>query len=291
MQIITDPAEMQAIAENFRLQRQRIGVVMTMGALHDGHLSLVRLAQKKAGIVIMTIFVNPTQFGPGEDFERYPRPFEQDAALARSAGVDYLFAPAPEQMYPEGYSTSIDPGPMASRFEGSFRPGHFSGVATVVVKLLNITRPHLAVFGEKDAQQLSVIRRAVRDLNIGTIIEGAPISRESDGLATSSRNIYLSADEREHATVLYHAILHAQEETEKGRRDLGAIAGEAESIIDSVPGTKRDYLCFVDEDTFETAETAIPGKAYRFIMAVRVGSTRLIDNWRFVCGKGMMNAE
>ncbi|MCE1273327.1 MAG: pantoate--beta-alanine ligase [Chlorobiales bacterium] len=289
MQIITDPAEMQAIAENFRLQRQRIGVVMTMGALHDGHLSLVRLAQKKAGIVIMTIFVNPTQFGPGEDFERYPRPFEQDAALARSAGVDYLFAPAPEQMYPEGYSTSIDPGPMANRVEGSFRPGHFRGVATVVIKLLNITRPHLAVFGEKDAQQLSVIRRVVRDLNIGTIIEGAPISRENDGLATSSRNIYLSADEREHATVLYHAIQHAQQETVKGRRDLGAIAGEAESIIDSVPGTKRDYLCFVDEDTFETAETAIPEKAYRFIMAIRVGSTRLIDNWRYVCGGG--NAE
>ena len=169
MQIITDPAEMQAIAEKLRLQHQYIGVVMTMGALHEGHLSLVKLAREKAGTVIMTLFVNPTQFGPDEDFHRYPRPFEQDAALARSAGVDYLFAPSTEAMYPEGYSTSIDPGPIATRFEGASRPGHFSGMATVVVKLLGITRPHLAIFGEKDAQQLTIIRRVVADLDIAVV--------------------------------------------------------------------------------------------------------------------------
>jgi pantoate--beta-alanine ligase len=285
MQIITDPAEMQAIAENFRLQRQFIGVVMTMGALHEGHLSLVRLAKQHAGIVLMTIFVNPTQFGPGEDYERYPRPFEQDAALARAAGVDYLFAPAPEQMYPEGFRSSIDPGPIACSFEGSFRPGHFSGVATIVVKLLNITRPHLAVFGEKDAQQLAVIRRVVNDLNIATAIIGAPIAREPDGLAGSSRNIYLSPDDREHAAVLHRAIMHAGMETSKGRRDLDAIAGEAEAMLRTIPGTQMDYLCFVDDDTFEPAATALPAKAYRLIMAVRFGSTRLLDNWRFVCGE------
>ena len=285
MQIITDPAEMQAIAENLRLQRQLIGVVMTMGALHDGHLSLVRLAQKKAGIVIMTIFVNPLQFGPGEDFDRYPRPFEQDAAHARAAGVDYLFAPEPSLMYPEGFRCTIDPGPMAERFEGSARPGHFRGVATVVLKLLNITRAHIAVFGEKDAQQLAIIRRVVSDLNIGTKIEAAPIARESDGLATSSRNIYLSSEEREQATVLYRAIHHAGEETGRGRQDLAAIAQEALAIVASVPGAKPDYLCFVDDDTFDPADNAVPGKAYRLVMAVRIGKTRLIDNWRYVCGE------
>ncbi len=285
MRIITEPTEMQSIAESLRLQHQFIGVVMTMGALHEGHLSLVRLAKKKAGIVIMTVFVNPTQFGPDEDFERYPRPFEQDSALARSAGVDYLFAPSAEQMYPEGFSTSIDPGPMAGSFEGRLRPGHFNGVATVVVKLLGITRPHFAVFGEKDAQQVAVIRRVVADLNIGTVIEGAPIAREGDGLATSSRNIYLSFEERQQATALFRAIRHAQQETESGRNDLAAIAKEAESIVHAESAARTDYLCFVEEDTFEPAADAIPGKAYRLIMAVRLGSTRLIDNWKYVCGE------
>ncbi|NTV01699.1 MAG: pantoate--beta-alanine ligase [Chlorobiaceae bacterium] len=283
MQIITDPAEMQAIAENLRLQRQLIGVVMTMGALHDGHLSLVRLAQKRAGTVIMTLFVNPLQFGPDEDFERYPRPFEQDAALARSAGVDYLFAPEPGLMYPEEFRCTVDPGPMAGRFEGSARPGHFRGVATVVLKLLNITKAHVAFFGEKDAQQLAIIRRIAADMNIDTRIEAAPIAREPDGLATSSRNIYLSPEEREHAAALYRAIRHAEAETGRGRRDLAAIAKEGLAIVSSAPGAKPDYLCFVDDDTFEPADEAAPGKAYRLVMAVRIGTTRLIDNWRYMC--------
>jgi pantoate--beta-alanine ligase len=283
MQIINDPAEMQKIAEKLRLQHQYIGVVMTMGALHEGHLSLVKMAREKAGTVIMTIFVNPTQFAPGEDFHRYPRPFEQDAALARSAGVDYLFAPAVEAMYPEGNSTTIDPGPIATRFEGESRPGHFSGVATVVVKLLGITRPHLAVFGEKDAQQITIIRRVVADLNIAVTILGAPVTRESDGLATSSRNIYLSSDERQQAAVLYRAIEYAKTEIDKGRAELEAIAAEAEALVRSEPDAKPDYLSFVDEATFEPATEAVSGKAYRLVMAVRIGATRLIDNWRFEC--------
>jgi pantoate--beta-alanine ligase len=283
MQIINDPAEMQKIAEKLRLQHQYIGVVMTMGALHDGHLNLVKLARERAGTVIMTIFVNPTQFGPNEDFHRYPRPFEQDAALARSAGVDYLFAPTAEQMYPEEFMTKIDPGAMATRFEGACRPGHFSGVATVVVKLLGITRPHIAIFGEKDAQQLSVIRRVVTDLNISTKIIGAPITRESDGLATSSRNIYLSSEERRQAAVLHRAIRHADKEIGNGRKNLDAIATEAEALVRSEPDAVPDYLYFVDDDTFEPAEEALPGRAYRLIMAVRIGKTRLIDNWRFQC--------
>jgi pantoate--beta-alanine ligase len=283
MQIINDPAEMQKIAEKLRLQHQYIGVVMTMGALHEGHLSLVKLAKAHAGTVIMTIFVNPTQFGPNEDFHRYPRPFEQDAALARSAGIDYLFAPSVEAMYPDGYSTSIDPGPIATRFEGASRPGHFSGVATVVVKLLGITRPHLAVFGEKDAQQLTVIRRVVADLNIAVTILGAPVTRESDGLATSSRNIYLSSDERQQATVLYRAIQYAKAEIDKGRADLEAIATEADALVRSEPDAAPDYICFVDNATFEPVTQAVPGKACRLVMAVRIGKTRLIDNWRFEC--------
>ena len=281
MQIINDPAEMQKIAEKLRLQHQYIGVVMTMGALHEGHLNLVKLAKAHAGTVIMTIFVNPTQFGPNEDFHRYPRPFEQDAALARSAGVDYLFAPSVEAMYPEGYSTTIDPGPIATRFEGASRPGHFSGVATVVVKLLGITRPHLAVFGEKDAQQITIIRRVVADLNIAVTILGAPVTRESDGLATSSRNIYLSSDERQQAAVLYRAIEHAKAEIGKGRADLEAIAAEAEALVRTEPDAAPDYLCFVDEATFEPLTQATPGKPCRLVMAVRIGATRLIDNWRF----------
>lgn len=281
MQIITDPAEMQAIAEAMRLRHQYIGVVMTMGALHEGHLSLVRMAKEKAGTVIMTIFVNPKQFGPDEDFHRYPRPFEQDAALARSAGVDYLFAPSVEAMYPAGFMTTVDPGHIATRFEGASRPGHFSGVATVVVKLLGITRPHFAVFGEKDAQQLTIIRRVVADLNIGTSILGVPVARESDGLATSSRNIYLSAEERRQASVLYRAISHAEAAIASGRTDLEVIAAEAESLVRTEPDAEPDYLCFVDDDTFETAATVVPGRAYRLVMAVRIGSTRLIDNMRF----------
>jgi len=287
MQIITEPEQMHSIAETLRLQHQLIGVVMTMGALHEGHLGLVELARKKAGTVIMTIFVNPTQFGPNEDFHRYPRPFEKDAALARSAGVDYLFAPTPELMYPEGFSSIIDPGTIAERFEGSVRHGHFRGVATVVVKLLNITKPHLAIFGEKDAQQLAVIRRVTRDLNIGTTIVAAPTAREGDGLAISSRNIYLSSSERKNASILYRGICHAQHETQRGRRDLETIALETEELILSVPGMVVDYVCFVDEDTFETAVNAVEGKNYRLILAVRNGTTRLIDNWRYACPQGL----
>jgi pantoate--beta-alanine ligase len=283
MQIITEPDRMQSISETLRLQHQRIGVVMTMGALHEGHLNLVKLAQQRTGTVILTIFVNPTQFGPDEDFHRYPRPFEKDAALAKASGVDYLFAPTPELMYPVNCRTSIDPGPIAGEFEGRSRPGHFSGVATVVVKLLNITRPHIAVFGEKDAQQLAVIRRVAGDLNIGTEIVEAPIAREEDGLAISSRNIYLSSEERQRATVLFRGIRHAEQQTGMGRRDLDVIAREVEQLILSVTGSRADYVSFVGADTLEAAETAVPGNVYRLLLAAYIGTTRLIDNWKYVC--------
>ncbi|ACD89687.1 MAG: pantoate--beta-alanine ligase [Chlorobium limicola] len=281
MQIITEPCQMQAVVEKLRLNRQLIGVVMTMGALHEGHLSLIKQARSLAGTVILTIFVNPKQFGPDEDFHRYPRPFELDASHAKAAGVDYLFAPSPEAIYPEGFQTTVQTGAVAEGLEGMKRPGHFNGVATVVTKLLLITKPHIALFGEKDAQQLAVINRLVRDLNLDVRIIGAPIVREENGLAVSSRNIYLSKEQRESATVLFRGILHAEKELAAGRTDLAGIAGEIERMIAGEPECRPDYVCFVHDNDFMTAETAEPAGEYRLLIAAYAGTVRLIDNRRF----------
>ncbi len=278
MQIITEPAEMQAIAEKLRLNRQLIGVVMTMGALHEGHLALVKLAQKSAGTVILTIFVNPRQFGPTEDLHSYPRPFEQDVALAKSAGVDYLFAPELCTIYPEHFQTAVQCGSLGDRFEGRQRPGHFNGVATVVTKLFNITKPHKAIFGEKDAQQLAIIRQLVADLNLNIAIVGAPVVREENGLAVSSRNIYLSSQERSTAGVLYQGLCHAEKRIGGREKNLLTIAKEVEEMISSTPGCRTDYVSFVDEERFELTETAEEGKEYRLLIAAYSGSIRLIDN-------------
>jgi len=278
MQIITDPGQMQAIAEKLRLSRQCIGVVMTMGALHEGHLSLVKLAKQTAGTIIFTIFVNPIQFGQNEDLHKYPRPFEKDASLAKAAGVDYLFAPEADSIYPENYQTTVECSTLAERFEGELRPGHFKGVATIVTKLFHITKPHIAVFGEKDAQQLAVIRRLVIDLNLDIKIIGAPIVREDNGLAVSSRNIYLSSQERSAATVLYKGICHASKRIAEKEKDLHAIASEIEQMIQSTQGCRPDYVCFVDDETFEPVETAETGREYRLLLAMYSGTVRLIDN-------------
>lgn len=282
MQIVTDPAEMQVIADKLRSGRQLIGVVMTMGALHEGHLSLVNLAREHAGTIIMTLFVNPSQFGPGEDFQRYPRPFEKDAAMARSAGVDYLFAPTAEAMYPEGFQTTVSCSGITGRFEGERRPGHFDGVATIVSKLLNITRPHIAVFGEKDAQQLALIRRMNRDLDMGVRIIAAPTVRENDGLAVSSRNIYLSGDERKEAPAIHRAIVHAGGMLAAGKKDLKAVAAEAGRMITEETRFKLEYAAFVDEESFEPAETAMKGREYRLLIAAAAERIRLIDNQKFL---------
>ncbi|TLU87476.1 MAG: pantoate--beta-alanine ligase [Chlorobium sp.] len=281
MQIITDPVQMQDVANKLRLNRQRIGVVMTMGALHEGHLSLVKLARESAGTVIFTIFVNPRQFGPAEDLHRYPRPFEKDVALAKSAGVDYLFAPDVESIYPELFQTTLSCGALAERFEGVLRPGHFNGVATIVTKLFNITKPHTAIFGEKDAQQLAIIRRLVSDLNMDISIVAAPIVREENGLAVSSRNIYLSSQQHSTAGILYQGICHAEKRLAAQEKNLGTIAAEIEAMIISAPGCRPEYVSFVDEATFEPAETAEAAKEYRLLLAVSIGSVRLIDNGKF----------
>lgn len=278
MQIINDPVQMQKTAESLRLKHQFIAVVMTMGALHAGHLSLIRLAKQKAGTVILTIFVNPKQFGPDEDFHRYPRPFEKDAAMAKAAGVDYLFAPDAELMYFEGFQTQVSTGNIASCFEGSQRPGYFNGMATVVLKLMLISKAHLAVFGEKDAQQLAVIKRMVKDFNIDVKILGAPIIREDDGLATSSRNIYLSSEERKQATVLYRGICRAKELAEQKVTDTEKIIEDVSSVIESAPAAKIDYASIVDVKTFSKADMLKTGNEYLLLLAVWIGSTRLIDN-------------
>jgi len=282
MQIITEPRQMQLITEKLRLNRQLVGVVMTMGALHEGHLSLVKLAQESAGTVILTIFVNPRQFGANEDLHRYPRPFEQDAALARAAGVDYLFAPETGSIYPENFQTTVQCCALAERFEGVPRPGHFNGVATVVTKLFNITKPHVAIFGEKDAQQLAIIRKLVTDLNLDVNIIGAPIVREENGLAVSSRNIYLTSEEHRAAATLFRGILHGEKRIAEGETQLHAIAGEIREMIALTPGLRTDYVEFVDEGNFETAETAEKGKEYRLLLAAYAGNVRLIDNGRII---------
>lgn len=280
MQIINNPAEMQKTAESLRLKHQFIAVVMTMGALHEGHLSLIKLAKEKAGTVILTIFVNPRQFGPEEDFHRYPRPFEKDAAMAKAAGVDYLFAPDTALMYAEDSQTQVSTGDIASRFEGAARPGHFNGMATVVLKLMLISKAHLAVFGEKDAQQLAVIKRMVQDLNIDITIVSAPIVREPDGLATSSRNIYLSSEERKQATVLYKSICRAAELVKQQIADSEKIIQEVTSVIESAPDAKIDYASIVDSVSFTETGLLKTGVDYFLVLAVKIGRTRLIDNGR-----------
>lgn len=282
MQIINKVAEMQATSESLRLKEKRIAVVPTMGALHEGHLSLVKLAKANADVVIMTIFVNPLQFGPNEDLSKYPRPFERDAAMAEKEGVDYLFHPTPDELYGKNFQTYVGVETVSQGFEGAIRPGHFRGVATIVTKLFNITKPHCAVFGEKDAQQLAVIKRMVRDLNMDIPIIPAPIVRESDGLALSSRNIYLNPDERSQATVLYKAIQVASQKIKSGARSTEGLVSHLSSyIVETSPLAKIDYIAIVDADSFEPIEKLEKESEYLLLLTVKFGNTRLLDNWLF----------
>jgi len=252
------------LAELRRTLPGRVGVVMTMGALHDGHAALMRAAAGLADSVLVTVFVNPLQFGAGEDLDRYPRTFDADLQMCEREGVAVVFAPGVDVVYPYGEpAVRVSAGPLGDRFEGAHRPGHFDGVLTVVAKLLNLTRPDVAVFGEKDAQQLALIRQLVRDLDFGVEIVGVPTVREPDGLAMSSRNAYLSADERAAALVLHRAL---------STGDLGA----ARAMLDAEPAVTVDYVALVDEETWmDPSESTDFG---RLLVAARVGKTRLIDN-------------
>jgi pantoate--beta-alanine ligase len=260
----------------WRKAGERIGFVPTMGALHEGHLSLVRLAREHAGRVVASVFVNPTQFGPGEDFERYPRQPEKDAEMLAGAGCDLLFLPDVETLYPPGHSAFVDLAVPAEGLEGAFRPGHFRGVATVVCGLLNLVQPDVAVFGQKDGQQLAVVRRLVRDLHLPVEIVGAPTIREPDGLAMSSRNAYLSLEERRAATVLHRALATAERAIREGERRGDEVRRSMLSVLGGEPLARVEYAEVVDAETFRPVETL--GGRVVLPLSVRIGSTRLIDN-------------
>jgi len=253
------------------------GLVPTMGALHEGHLSLVRRARRENDRVAVSIFVNPTQFAPGGDFDKYPRPLERDLALLRAEGVDLVFAPPIQEIYPAGYQTYVTVEEVTKPLEGAMRPGHFRGVATVVAKLFNIFQPDRAYFGQKDAQQVVVIKQLVRDLNFPVEIIVGETQREPDGLAMSSRNIYLSPDERQAAVVLYRALLVAQALWEKGERDGEKLRAAMRGVLSQEPRAQVEYVSAADPETLQELDRAEP--RVLLSLAVRIGATRLIDNF------------
>ncbi len=276
MEIVNHPRDMQAASLAWRQQHQTIALVPTMGYFHEGHLSLMRYARERGDRLVVSLFVNPTQFGPSEDLDRYPRDLERDAALAREVGVDVLYTPTAGQMYPEGYQTYVSVEDVSQGLCGASRPGHFRGVATVVLKLFNQVLPHLAVFGEKDYQQLVVIKRMVADLDVPVEVEGRPIVRETDGLALSSRNTYLSREERQAALCLFQALTRARDMAASGENQADNILSSVKQTITSTPDTRLDYAVLVDPDTLQSVDT-IRGSA-RLAVAAWVGDTRLIDN-------------
>jgi len=248
-----------------------------MGAFHQGHVSLMRRARDERDGVVVSIFVNPLQFGPGEDFTKYPRDEDRDLAMAKELGVDVVFAPSVEEMYPAGHpEVTVDPGPIGERLEGARRPSHFRGVATVVAKLFDVVGPSTAYFGEKDAQQLAIIRRMVRDLSLPVEVVGCPTVREPDGVAMSSRNAYLTPEQREAAGCLFLALSEAAEMARGGERDAATLVAAMAREIGATPEARLDDAAVVDEETFEEVGT-IAGPA-RALVAARFGDTRLIDN-------------
>jgi pantoate--beta-alanine ligase len=275
VQSIRDIGQLVSALVALRAGGHRVALVPTMGALHAGHLALIEEAKRQADRVVATIFVNPLQFGESEDLDRYPRREKEDAKALEQAGCDLLWMPTPEQMYPAGFSTNVSVAGLSRRWEGEVRPGHFDGVATVVTKLLNAVRPDVAVFGEKDFQQLAIIRRLALDLSLGVEIVGLPIVRDCDGLALSSRNAYLSDDERVRAVTLPKALHAAADQIEDGKPVNGAIE-EARQALDDAGFAPVDYVALVDETTLEPLRSA--AGRMRMIAAATIGTTRLIDN-------------
>jgi pantoate--beta-alanine ligase len=275
-QVFNNVAELRRAIAAVRARGGRVGLVPTMGALHEGHLSLVRASKAECGFTVVSIYVNPTQFGPKEDLARYPRTLPADLAALATCDAEAVFVPANEEMYPPGFDTWVEVGQVARPLEGQCRSGHFRGVATVVLKLLNIVGPDVAYFGQKDYQQAQVIRRMAADLNVPCEIRVCPIVRESDGLAMSSRNRYLSAEARRDALVLWESLSLAAELVRAGQRSAATIAARMSERIQRVPGAVIDYVALVEPQTLEpVAEIAGPTLA---ALAVRIGPTRLIDN-------------
>ena len=276
MTVVDRPEELSRILETLRADGHSVGLVPTMGALHAGHRRLIQRAVQECDRVAVTIFVNPTQFGPNEDYSRYPRSFDNDCALAAANGAHVVFAPTVEEIYPAGTATLVEVEGLSSRLDGLSRPGHFRGVATVVAKLLIAAEPDRAFFGQKDAAQVSLIRRMVTDLRIGTEIVVCPIVREPDGLALSSRNAYLSPTERAQALVLNRAIRNVESLFAAGERRAATLVATTRSIFAAEPQVRIDYIELVDWSTLDPLESAAPGAL--FAVAAYVGSTRLIDN-------------
>jgi pantoate--beta-alanine ligase len=267
---------MKEHARQARAENRIVGLIPTMGALHEGHLALVKRAKQECSEVITSIFVNPKQFGPKEDLAKYPRTFEADAEKLAAAGVSAIFAPEPTDVYPNGFRSYVTVEGLSERLEGRSRPGHFRGVATVVLKLLEIVQPHFAYFGRKDAQQVRIISQMARDLNLDTEIVVCPIIREADGLALSSRNTYLAPDERKAATVLHRALIAASDELAAGTRDALQLQTVLRKVLEAEPLAAVDYAEIVDADTFEPVVRV--SRACYIVLAVFLGKTRLIDN-------------
>jgi pantoate--beta-alanine ligase len=277
MRIVKTIEEMRTICRELRGEDRVVGFVPTMGALHDGHLSLVRHARAECGIVATSIFVNPLQFAPGEDFAQYPRAFDQDCKLLEAEEVDVLFAPGAEEMYPEQRATTVTVAGVGDRLDGASRPGHFTGVATIVAKLFHVVRPERAYFGQKDAAQLAVLRQMVRDLNFDVQLVGCAIVRDTDGLALSSRNKYLTAEERTDALVLHRALLQMEQMVAGGERKSGALIQGGTEILQAVASVRVDYVAIVDANTL--LPVASIEKGTLVAVAAYVGKTRLIDNF------------
>ncbi|MFP3253540.1 MAG: pantoate--beta-alanine ligase [Hydrogenobaculum sp.] len=273
MDVCKDIDCVRVFIKSIKQQFKTIGFVPTMGYLHEGHMSLVKASKNMCDITVVSIFVNPKQFGPKEDYNKYPRNLERDLKLLEEAKIDMVFIPDVETIYPEGFSTTINIGPLADILEGTFRPGHFDGVCTVVTKLFNIVKPDKAFFGEKDYQQLKIIQKLVKDLNLDIEIVPIPTKREEDGLAMSSRNAYLNQEERRRASSIYRFLLKAKEAFEIGIKNTDKIIEYAKAVLDV---DVIDYIKIVDKETLE--EKTTPSKYDRILIAVRIGSTRLIDN-------------
>ncbi len=276
MKTISFAAEMTTLAREAKRTGKRLGFVPTMGALHPGHLSLVSTARTQTDIVVTSIFVNPAQFGPKEDFSKYPRTLEKDSQLLAAAGVDYLFAPSVEEMYPKDASTWVTVEGISDKLDGQSRPGHFRGVTTVVAKLFNIVLPDLAFFGQKDAAQVAIVRKMVRDLQFDVHIVVCPTVRESDGLAMSSRNVYLSPEQRKQALVLYRSLMRVQMLVDRGEKDAARLIAAAKQVLAEEPSARLDYFEIVNNNTLEPIADISGGALVA--VAAHVGQTRLIDN-------------
>lgn len=269
---------MQKISDRYRGQKKTIGFVPTMGFLHEGHLSLIKKSKEKADITIASIFVNPTQFSPGEDFDQYPRNFNNDKNLLEKEKVDVLFYPSADEIYNKDYQTYVEVTKLTQKFEGEFRPNHFIGVTTIVNILFNCVKPHFAFFGQKDAQQAAVIQRMINDLKLDVNMIICPIVREEDGLAMSSRNIYLSQKERKEALVIYESLMIGKKLMDEGEKEVEKIIAKMSEHIYSIESSNMDYIKIANENNLEEEPILSKGEKYYILIACKIGKTRLIDN-------------